>query len=123
MRPTLIIVDDIQSVREKLRESLEKEFDVVGLAGSGTEAIELCRKFSPHLVLMDLVMPKMSGIEATKAILATLASPPRIVVLSALHDENVVLRALEAGAAEYLIKPVSEAKIRDVLRGLLKQAA
>ncbi len=122
MRPTLIIVDDIQSVREKLRESLEKEFDVVGLAGSGAEAIELCGKFSPQLVLMDLVMPKMSGIEATKA-LATVASPPQIVILSALHDENIVLRALEAGAAEYLIKPVSEAKIRDVLRGLLKQAA
>ncbi len=123
MRPTLIIVDDIQSVREKLRESLEKEFDVVGLAGSGSEAIALCQKLSPQLVLMDLVMPNMSGIEATKGILAAVAPPPQIVVLSALHDENIVLRALEAGASEYLIKPVSEVKIREALRALVQQAA
>lgn len=123
MKPTLLIVDDIQGIREKLREALESEFDVVGLAASGAEAVAFCTASSPQLVLMDLVMPKMSGIEATKAILAAASPAPRIVILSALHDESVVLRALEAGAAEYLVKPVSEGKIREVLRLLVREAA
>src|SRR4051812_21419221 len=106
MKPTLIIVDDILNVRERLRDILEDEFEVVGLAASGQEAVALCTEYKPQLVLMDLVMPRMSGIEATRNILARVQPAPRIVVISALNDENVVLKALEAGAAEYLIKPV-----------------
>ena len=123
MKPTLLIVDDIKAVREKLRDALEDEFDIVGIAGSGAEAIRQCADFTPQLVLMDLVMPKMSGIEATKAILAQANPAPKVVVLSALHDENIVLRALEAGASEYLIKPVSPDDLRHTLRASLEEHA
>lgn len=123
MKPTLLIVDDIQSVREKLGEVLAGDFEVVGLAGSGAQAIAMAQTFAPQLILMDLVMPQMSGLEATKAILALANPAPRVVILSALHEENVVLEAFEAGAAEYLIKPVSENKIREVLHGLSRIAA
>lgn len=123
MKPTLLIVDDIVSIREKLRDSLSSEFEVVGLAASGAEALAICKQTRPQLVLMDLVMPLMSGIDATRAIVAALSPAPRIVVLSALHDENIVIRALEAGAAEFLVKPVSERKIRDALKHLASEAA
>lgn len=116
MKPRLLIVDDIVSVCEKLRDLLENEFEVVGLAGGGAEAIALCEKHKPDLVLMDLVMPLMSGIEVTQQILAKVTPAPRVVILSAIEEENTVIRALEAGAAEYLLKPVSESKIREVLK-------
>lgn len=123
MKTTLLIVDDIKAIREKLRDCLENDFEVVGLAGSGQEAIEICREKTPRLVLMDLVMPKMSGIDATKQILASVNPPPQIVVLSALHDETILLRAMEAGVSEYLLKPVSDSKIKQVLRDLVREAA
>jgi DNA-binding NarL/FixJ family response regulator len=122
MKPTLIIVDDIKAVREKLNAALASSFEVLGLAASGAEAIQLCRTHAPELVLMDLVMPQMSGIEATEQIVVG-ATPPKVVVLSALQDENTVLRAFEAGASEFLVKPVSEKKIREVLLGLARRAA
>lgn len=122
VKPTLVIVDDVKAIREKLRIALERDFDVVGLAASAEEALVLCRSQKPDLVLMDLVMPKVSGIEATVALLQ-LAPNAKVVILSALHDENTVLRAFEAGATEYLVKPVSENKIREVLFGLVQKAA
>jgi two-component system, chemotaxis family, chemotaxis protein CheY len=123
MKPTLLIVDDIASIRDKLRDCLENEFEIVGLASSGAQAVQLCQQTRPQLVLMDLVMPLMSGIDATRAIVAAVTPAPRIVVLSALHDENIVIRALEAGAAEFLVKPVSEVKIRAALKLLASEAA
>ncbi len=120
MKPTLLIVDDVQSVRDKLRQILENEFEVVGVAGNAVEAIRFVEKSSPQLILMDLVMPQMSGIDATKAIMALPQCTSRVVILSALTDENIVLRALEAGASEYLVKPISESKIRAVLHSLVQ---
>ncbi len=122
MKPTLIIVDDVKAIREKLSAALERDFEVLGLASSAEEALTLCRSTNPDLVLMDLVMPKVSGIDATVALLQ-LAPNAKVVILSALHDENTVLRAFEAGATEYLVKPVSEKKIREVLLGLVRKAA
>jgi CheY-like chemotaxis protein len=123
MKPTLVIVDDVKAIREKLGAALEQDFEVLGLAASAEEAISLCRTLSPDLVLMDLVMPKVSGIEATAELLQLKPRPPQVIILSGLQDENTVLRAFEAGATEYLVKPVSEKKIREVLLGLVPKAA
>jgi len=123
MKPTLLLVDDVVEARNQLQQALAGGFDVVGLASSGLEAVELCERLKPGLVLMDLVMPQMSGLDAIRLIQARVRPSPRIVVLSGLSHEEVALAALEAGAYEYLIKPVSLTKIREALLGAFRQAA
>lgn len=113
-KPTLIIVEDTQALAEDLRKALEPEFDVVGVVGGGQEAIALSTSLSPMLVLMDLVMPKMSGLEATRQI-KILRPQTQVVILTALEDEVLAIQAMEAGACEYLMKPVSMETLKKVL--------
>ncbi len=91
------------------------ELELVGEATDGEEAIELCRRLQPDLVLMDLRMPKMDGIEATRAIKGEL---PRIVVLmlTAVEEPNSLLDALRVGAAGYILKGSAPRQIADSIR-------
>lgn len=123
MKPTLIIVEDLEQLREELERGLRGEFEILAVEANGAQAVEACRSLHPQLVLMDVVMPKMSGIEATTRILADNPQPPKIVILSGLKDENIVLQALEAGASDYLIKPCDLKKVSQVLRGFARDAA
>jgi YesN/AraC family two-component response regulator len=116
MKPTIVIVDDIKVIRSRLIEQLHEEFEVLGEAASALEAIEMCQRLKPQLVLMDLVMPQMSGIDATREILATVDPAPKVIVLSGVSEETFAAQALDAGAAEYLIKPVDVEKLKSVLR-------
>jgi len=123
MKPTLILVDDMQVVRDKLRKTLENDFDIVGEAASGSEAIEACRQSVPQVVLMDLVMPGMSGIEAMRAILESVQPAPRVVIMSGLQTESVVMQAFDAGACDYLLKPIDPHVLREVLLSFARLAA
>lgn len=123
MKPTLIIVDDVKLLREELRHQLSKEFEIVAEAANGTEALEAYRAFRPQLLVMDVVMPKMSGIEATRLIMSGPSPYPKIVIVSGMKEESIVLQALEAGACDYLFKPVDLEKLRQVLWGFAKTAA
>lgn len=118
-KPTVLIVDDIRVVRERIAEQLSNDFDIVGKAASAVEAVQLCRQLKPQLVLMDLVMPEISGLEATREILATVDPAPRVIILSGVNDENLAMQALEAGAKEYLIKPIEAEKLKSVLRAFV----
>ncbi len=95
----LLIADDHALLRTGMRAMLEAEPDleVVGEAGNGREAVDLCRELLPDLVLMDLSMPEMDGIEATRQIKAEL---PRtgVLVLTAHADQEMLLEAIRAGA-------------------------
>jgi AmiR/NasT family two-component response regulator len=106
----VLIVDDQESIRELLRRQLEKiGHKVVGKASNGIQAIELTGSLLPDVVLMDIEMPKMDGLEATKEILDKY---PRPVVLLTSHDDpEMVRRASEAGAGAYLLKPPSVEEI------------
>ncbi|MBI4404461.1 MAG: response regulator [Deltaproteobacteria bacterium] len=116
MKPTLIIVDDVEAIRGQLHNLLQEDFEILAEADDGRSAVECYFKFRPQLVLMDVFMPGMSGIEATRLIMKGAGqSPPSIVMLSGLQDEKWVLQALEAGATEYLFKPVEEEKLIKVL--------
>lgn len=115
-KPTVLIVDDIRVMRERIQEQISGDFEVLGQAESARQAIEMCQQLKPQLVLMDIVMPEMSGIDAMRTILSTVEPPPRVIILSGVTDENLALQALEAGAAEYLIKPVEVEKLKAVLR-------
>lgn len=116
MKPTVLIVDDIKVVRDRINEQLAADFEVVGQAASGREAIEMCQRLKPQLVLMDLVMPEMSGIDATREILISVEPTPKVIILSGVTEEGYAAQALEAGAAEYLIKPVDAEKLKAVLK-------
>ncbi|MCY0917714.1 response regulator transcription factor [Streptomyces sp. H27-G5] len=107
-RPALriVIADDERMVRTALRVILEAEPDleVVGEAGSGAEVVPLVRSLAPDVVLMDVRMPEIDGIRATERILATMAAPPRIVVVTTFENDSYVYEALRVGAAGFLLK-------------------
>ena len=116
----LLIADDHALLRTGMRAMLEAELDlaVVGEAGNGREAVELCRELLPDLVLMDLSMPEMDGIEATRAIKAEF---PRtgVLVLTAHADQEMLLDAIRAGAAGYVLKGVGPDELVGVARATL----
>jgi DNA-binding NarL/FixJ family response regulator len=112
----LVIVDDAPFIREVLRHIFAStEIDVVGEAQDGEEAIRLVKELQPQVVLMDIVMPRKSGIEATIEILKT--SPQiKIVACSTLDQNNMVMRALEAGCCNYIIKPFKANEVLEAVR-------
>ncbi len=113
----VLLVDDHAIVREGLRMLLEQEEDleVVAEAGDGEEAIRLAAVHRPDLVLMDVFMPELDGVEAARRILAA-PDPPRILMLSSLSEEGAVRGAIEAGALGYLLKDVSQETLVRALR-------
>ena len=118
----IVVVDDHPLFRSALGRMLDAhpDLEVVGEAADGQEAAELCHRLQPALVLMDVWMPTMDGLEATRAIKAEL---PRtiVLVLTAMEEPNYLSEALKAGAAGYVLKsaPVAEiiAAVRKVLIG------
>jgi NarL family two-component system response regulator LiaR len=116
-RITVLIVDDHSVVRDGLRSFLELHGDiqVVGEASGGAEAIELTGRLSPNIVLMDLVMPGVDGIEATRQICAKFPETKVIALTSFLEDEQV-FPALEAGVSAYLMKDLSPSDLARAIR-------
>jgi DNA-binding NarL/FixJ family response regulator len=101
----VLVVDDHGIVREGLIALLEKQHGilVIGAAGTGQEAILASQKLKPDIIIMDLVLPDMNGIDATERILQFLPQA-RVIVLSACHTAEHVYRALRAGAVAYVVK-------------------
>lgn len=111
----LVIVDDAPFIREVLKHIFASSgVTVVAEASDGEEAIEVVRTYKPDVVLMDIVMPKKSGIEATQEILKDLPKT-RIIACSTIDQNTMVMRALEAGCCNYLTKPF---KAEDVIRAV-----
>lgn len=104
----LIVVDDQRLFRESVASLLEGEpcFEVLGTAGNGLEALELCRQMHPDLVLMDVKMPHMDGIEATRQIKRELPLL-RVVLLTTFTTDGYVMEGLAAGADGYILKDTS----------------
>ncbi|MFF3348025.1 response regulator [Streptomyces sp. NPDC002779] len=102
----IVVADDEFMVRTALRAilSAEPDLEVVGEAATGAEAVSVVRELTPDVVLMDVRMPETDGIRATEQILATLAEPPRIVVVTTFENDSYVYDALRAGAAGFLLK-------------------
>ncbi len=119
-KPSVLIVDDVAFVRTTLATILQAAgYEVAGEAASGSEAIEQFRKLAPDVVTMDVVMPKMSGIEATRKILKE-APSARIVVISAMGQESLVMEAIHAGARDYILKPFSAEEVVRTLEQVLR---
>ncbi|MDQ1347462.1 MAG: hypothetical protein QG573_833 [Acidobacteriota bacterium] len=116
----LMLVDDHEIVREGLRTLLEQEEDleVVGEAEDGESAVRMAAERHPDVVLMDVMMPGMGGIEATRRLLALPSppAPPRVLMLTSLADEAAIREAVAAGAMGYLMKDVSRAELVRAVR-------
>lgn len=113
MAKTVLIVDDVAFVRKTISDILkEAHYQIVGEAEDGEKAIEQYIKLRPDIVAMDIVMPQMSGIDATRKILK-IDKNARIVIISALGQENLVMEAINVGAKDYILKPFSS---EDILR-------
>src|SRR5437868_3742190 len=104
----IVIVDDIADTRENFSKLLmfERDIEVIGTAGSGPEAIEMCRRLRPDVVLMDINMPEMDGIKAAE-ILSTEMPAIGIIMMSVQSEQDYLRRAMLAGAREFLVKPCS----------------
>jgi len=115
----LLLADDHTVVREGTRELLEREPDmkVVGEAGDGEQAVRLVSELQPDVVIMDIAMPKLSGIEATRQI-KMLCPSTAVLVLTAYDNDQYVFALLEAGAAGYLLKDVRSQELIDAIRAV-----
>jgi len=112
----LLLADDHRMLREGLRRSLEEQgFRIVGEASDGQEAVELAVEHRPDVVLMDVTMPVMGGIEATRRI-SEEAPGTRVVILTMHSDHSVLTEAIRAGAAGYLVKDCSTDEVVTAVR-------
>lgn len=117
---SVVIVDDHEVVREGVRAFLDAQADitVVGEAASGEEAVLLTQDFIPDVILMDLVMPEMGGVEATRRLKA-ISPRTQIVVLTSYHQDEHIFPAIQAGAISYILKDVA---LEDLANSIRKAA-
>jgi NarL family two-component system response regulator LiaR len=121
---TILLVDDHEVVRQGVRFFLEThpDFLVVAEADSGRTAIKLAEENIPDIVLMDLIMPEMGGVEATRRI-KDLSPRSQIVVLTSYHEDEHIFPALQAGAVSYVLKDVSMEELAEVIRRAVRGEA
>lgn len=113
----VMIVDDHSMVRRGLTAFLKNETDleIVGEARDGRDAIEICEQTQPDVILMDLIMPDLGGVAATRMILKRWPEI-RVLVLTSFQEKDLVQEALQAGAIGYLLKNVSGEELADAIR-------
>ena len=106
----IVIAEDEAIIRLDLRETLEEEgYEVVGDCGRGDEAVALVKKMNPDVVILDIKMPVMTGLEAAKLISATKFCP--VVMLTAFSQREIIEQARDAGALAYLVKPFQKSDL------------
>jgi len=121
MPTRVLIVDDALYMRSMIRDILTTtgRFEIVGEAANGREAVDRFTELKPDLVTMDIVMPELDGIEATREILSR-APGATIIMCSALGQEALVIESIAAGAKDFIVKPFTPEKVLKVVDNVLK---
>ncbi len=121
---TVVIVDDHALVRQGVRSYFETQPDlnVVGEAGNGKDAVSLAGETVPDVVLMDLIMPGMDGVEATRRV-REVSPRSQVVVLTSYHEDVHIFPAIKAGALSYLLKDLDPAELADAVRAAARGEA
>ncbi|MBC2579749.1 response regulator [Clostridium sp. DJ247] len=115
----VLIVDDAAFMRMMVKDILEKNgFEVIGEAANGVKAVELYQNQRPDIVTMDITMPEMDGIEATKKIKA-IDSTAKIIMCSAMGQQNMVMEAIRAGAKDFIVKPFQGDRVLEAIKKVL----
>jgi CheY-like chemotaxis protein len=120
---TILLIDDSEIFRKGLSRILEEDGYVVLLAIDGMRGVEAAAQFKPDLIITDIEMPVMNGVEATRRIRRQLGLSIPIIALSSHPAEEMKAHAMEAGYTEYLCKPFDLDQFRDLLAELLRQQA
>jgi len=116
LQTRVLVVDDSSFMRSILKEIIQKDpYSCAGEACNGREAVEQYIKLRPDLVTMDIVMPEMDGIEAVKAIRAH-DPQARIIMVSAMGQQGLVIDAIQAGARDFIIKPFQPSRVLEALK-------
>lgn len=111
----ILIVDDAAFMRMKLKDILEKnDYNVVGEAANGVEAVALYEEVSPDLVTMDITMPEMDGIDALKKI-KEMDGSAKVIMCSAMGQQGMVMDAIKAGAIDFIVKPFDTTRVIESL--------
>ena len=111
----VLVVDDSIFARKKLAQVLEEEGYEVVEAGNGEEAVAVAEREAPDVILMDITMPVLDGIEATRRIRAK-NLPAKVIMVSALGQKSSVLEAVKAGAVDYVLKPYEKSQLLTTLK-------
>lgn len=115
----ILITDDAAFMRHMLKNILAKEgYEIAGEATNGAEAVSMYESIRPSVVLLDITMPQMDGIEAVKRIKA-IDPDAKIIMISALGSQNKIIEALEAGARDFIVKPFEPDRIIEAIKRVL----
>ncbi len=111
---SVLIVDDAAFMRLNLKNILKDDYEILGEAENGKEAVEMYKEKEPDIVTMDITMPVMDGIEAIKAIL-DIDPDANIVVCSAMGQQKIVIQAIELGAQDFIVKPFKKDRVKEAI--------
>lgn len=122
-KTTFVVTDDAMFMRTLLRKMLEQndEFEVLGEAANGFEAIEAAKKFKPDVMTLDITMPEMDGIHAVPEILK-ISPSTRIIMVTAMGQQSMVIEAIKLGAKDFVIKPFEKSRVYQAIRNVLTQS-
>lgn len=117
---TFVITDDAVFMRTLLRKIIEQhdEYEVVGEASNGREAIEAADKYKPDILTLDITMPEMDGIQAVNEILKV-SPKTRIIMVSAMGQQSMVIEAIKQGAKDFVVKPFDKSRVYQSIRNVL----
>jgi len=116
---TILLVDDAAVMRMMLKKILvENGYDVVGEAENGVKAVEKYKELKPSLVIMDITMPEMNGIEATRAI-KQVDSNALVVMCSAMGQQAMVIESIQAGARDFIVKPFQGERVIEAVQKVI----
>lgn len=117
---TFVITDDAIFMRTLLRKIIEQneDYEVLGEASNGREAIEAAEKYQPGILTLDITMPEMDGIQAVKEILKV-SPKTRIIMVSAMGQQSMVIEAIKQGAKDFVVKPFDKSRVYQSIRNVL----